>query len=53
MTIAVFETINYWFWYDHNISIVFNKETLSHALECGKIYIDWDSYVYDQELNKH
>lgn len=43
MTIAVFETINYWcsyYWYH----IVFNRESLIDVLENGSICIDWTSY---------
>lgn len=43
MTIAVFETINYWCWYDSSF-ISFNRESLIDVLENGFIHIDWTSY---------
>ena len=45
MTIAVFETINYWcsyYWYH----IVFNRESFIGVLENGSISIDWTSYQW-------
>lgn len=44
MTIAIFETINYWcsyYWYH----IVFNREFLIDVLENDSINIDWTSYL--------
>lgn len=43
MTVAVFETINYWCWHD-SVSISFNGESLIDVLENGSIHVDWASY---------
>lgn len=43
MTIAVFETINYWYWHDPP-TIIFNREYLIDVLENGITHIDWTSY---------
>lgn len=45
MTIAVFETINYWCWYNHNVGIVFNRQSLINTLEGGRIEINWNTYL--------
>ena len=45
MTIAVFETINYWCWY-YWYHIVFNSKSLIDVLENGSISIDWTSYQW-------
>jgi len=44
MTIAIFETINYWCWHDAPIPITFNKSNLMDTLKYGRINIDWSSY---------
>lgn len=43
MTIAVFETINYWCWYNSPI-VTFNRKSLIDVLENGSISINWTSY---------
>lgn len=44
MTIAIFETINYWCWHDAPIQIAFDSEGLKEVLRYGNIHIDWNSY---------
>lgn len=44
MTIAIFETINYWCWHNAPLQITFNFEGLKGALRHGSICIDWNSY---------
>lgn len=44
MTIAIFETINYWCWHDAPNAIIFDFQGLQQALKYGNIQIDWDSY---------
>ena len=46
MTIAVFETINYWCWHESLLNITFNREELKRTLRYGSICIDWNSYQY-------
>lgn len=43
MTVAVFETINYWCWHDW-YHILLNREALIGVLENGSISINWTSY---------
>lgn len=44
MTIAVFETINYWCYHTDPLRITLTKEGLRDILMHAKIHIDWDSY---------
>ena len=44
MTIAIFETINYWCWHDAPVQITFDSEGLKEVLRYGSINIDWNSY---------
>lgn len=44
ITIALFETINYWCSYDANAGVVLSQETLRDVLKNGKIAIDWEKY---------
>lgn len=44
MTIAVFETINYWCSYWYYAPISFNRDSLIDVLENGSISINWASY---------
>lgn len=44
MTIAIFETINYWCWHDAPVQIAFDSEGLKEVLRYGNIHIDWNSY---------
>ena len=44
MTIAIFETINYWCWHDAPVQITFDSEGLKEVLRYGNIHIDWNSY---------
>lgn len=44
MTISVFETINYWCWYDSPVSISFNRDSLINTLNNGSISINWALY---------
>ena len=44
MTIAIFETINYWCWHDAPVPITFDFQGLQQVLKFGNIQIDWDSY---------
>lgn len=44
MTIAIFETINYWCWHDAPVQISFDSEGLKEVLRYGSINIDWNSY---------
>lgn len=44
MTIAVFETINYWCSYWYYAPISFNRDSLIDVLENGSISINWESY---------
>lgn len=44
ITIAIFETINYWCWHDAPVQITFNSEGLKEVLRYGNIHIDWNSY---------
>lgn len=43
-TIAIFESILYGIWYDHNNGIVFNEVWLTNNLKYGNINIDFDKY---------
>lgn len=43
MTVAIFETINYWCWHDSPF-LIFNKEQLINVLENGSVNIDWKFY---------
>lgn len=43
ITIAIFETINYWCWHDAPVPI-FDSEGLKGVLRYGSINIDWNSY---------
>ncbi len=44
MTIAIFETINYWCWHDAPVQITFDSEGLQGVLRYRSISIDWNSY---------
>ena len=44
ITIAIFETINYWCWHDAPVQITFDSEGLIEVLRLGNIHIDWNSY---------
>ena len=44
ITIAIFETINYWCWHDAPVQITFDSEGLQGVLRYGRINIDWNSY---------
>ena len=44
VTIAIFETINYWCWHDAPVQITFDSEGLQGVLRYGSINIDWNSY---------
>ena len=44
ITIAIFETINYWCWHDAPVQITFNSEGLKEVMRYGNIHIDWNSY---------
>ncbi len=44
VTIAIFETINYWCWYDAPVHITFDSDGLKEVLKYGNIAIDWNSY---------
>lgn len=44
VTIAVFETVNYWCWHDSPVPITFDSKGLKEVLAFGNIRIDWDSY---------
>lgn len=44
ITIAIFETINYWCWHDAPVQITFDPEGLQGVLRYGSISIDWNSY---------
>ena len=44
ITIAIFETINYWCWHDAPVQITFDSEGLKGGLRYGRINIDWNSY---------
>lgn len=44
MTVAVFETINYWCSYWYYAPISFNRDSLIAVLENGSISINWESY---------
>lgn len=48
MTIAVFETINYWCCHNSPLAIMLNSENLYNVMKSGIINIDWDSYSYDR-----
>ena len=45
LTIAIFESINYWCWHDAPVQITFDFEGLKDVLRYGDIQIDWDSYL--------
>lgn len=47
MTIAVFETINYWCYYTDPLRITLTREDLLNKLINGSIYIDWNSYKFN------
>lgn len=44
ITIAIFETINYWCWHDAPVPITFDSDGLQGVLRYGSISIDWNSY---------
>lgn len=44
ITIALFETINYWCWHEAPLPITFDSKGLEGVLRYGRIYIDWYSY---------
>ena len=44
ITIAIFETINYWCWHDAPVQITFDSEGLQSVLRYGSINIDGNSY---------
>lgn len=44
VTIAIFETINYWCWHDAPVHITFDSDGLKEVLKYGNIGIDWNSY---------
>lgn len=46
ITIAVFETINYWCYYTNPVRITLTEENLIQTLKYGNIHIKWDSYKY-------
>lgn len=45
VTIAIFETLNYWCWHDAPLPITFNADTLATTLKEGGIYIDFSAYA--------
>ena len=45
LTIAIFETINYWCWHDAPLQITFDSEGLKGVLRYGSVNIDWNSYI--------
>ena len=47
MTIAVFETINYWCYYTDPLRITLTKEELLNTLKYGRIHIAWNSYKFN------
>ena len=49
MTVAVFETINYWCWHNAPLQITFNKDNLCNVLKNGNIAIDWAAYKFDYQ----
>lgn len=44
VTIALFETINYWCWHGAQVSNTFDSKRLMKVLAFGNIGIDWYSY---------
>lgn len=44
VTIAVFETLNYWCWHSAPLSITLNADILAKILKKGKIHIDFSAY---------
>lgn len=44
ITIAIFETLNYWCWYNSNVKIPLDYEELKGVLKYGKISIRFESY---------
>lgn len=44
ITIAIFETINYWCWNDAPVQITFESDGLKRVLRYRNINIDWNSY---------
>lgn len=47
MTIAVFETINYWCNFTDPLRITLTREDLLQTLINGRIHIDWNSYKFN------
>lgn len=45
VTIAIFESINYWCWHDSPVQVTFSFEELKNVLKHGNIVIDWSSYA--------
>ncbi len=45
VTIAMFETLNYWCWHSAPLSITLNADTLTTVLKEGEIYIDFSAYT--------
>lgn len=50
ITIAVFETINYWCWHDYPTPVLFDFTQLKEVLINGFIQINWDSYQIEEEV---
>lgn len=48
ITIAIFETINYWCWWEAPVSIDFNRTNLIKNLANAEIDIDWSFYSIEQ-----
>lgn len=48
MTIAMFETINYWCCHNRPLAIMLNSENLYNVMKNGRINFDWDSYRYER-----
>lgn len=49
ITVAVFETINYWCWHDYPTPVLFDFKHLKEVLTNGIIHINWDSYLIEEE----
>jgi len=45
ITIAIFETLNYWCWHSAPLSITLNADTLATILKEGVIHIDFSAYA--------
>lgn len=45
VTIAIFETLNYWCWHSAPLPITLNMDTLATILKEGKVYIDFSAYT--------